>query len=133
MPPEPMGGDGVEDGYPGPVYTEPDLVTLSQRSREVSVAARGPREPQRRVAWTRQDTRTLITAIHVYRAGWSLIAKEIQKGTIPFEIKRDQQALRDKARLLKQDFLKYVSVSQSYSLATLSSVPRDFHSCRISH
>jgi hypothetical protein len=85
---------------------EPDLEALSQRSREVSAAARKVKEPQVRSAWVRKDVTLLIKAVNTYQCKWSTIEKEIKAGTIPFERPRDQQALRDKARLLKQDFLK---------------------------
>lgn len=85
---------------------EPDLEALSQRAREVAIANRKPKEPQTRTPWSRNDCRALIKAVDVYKAKWSLIQQEIAKGVIPFEHPRDQQALRDKARLLKQDMLK---------------------------
>jgi hypothetical protein len=44
--------------------------------------------------------------VDVYKAKWSEIARQVAVGVLPFEHPRDQQALRDKARLLKQDLLK---------------------------
>ncbi len=85
---------------------EPDLEALSQRSREISAAARKVKEPQVRSAWVRKDVALLIKAVNTFQCKWSAIEKEIREGRIPFERPRDQQALRDKARLLKQDFLK---------------------------
>lgn len=85
---------------------EPDLEALSQRTREISAANRKNKEPQVRSAWVRNDVRLLVKAVDAYSCKWSTIEKEIKAGTIPFERPRDQQALRDKARLLKQDFLK---------------------------
>ncbi|KAK3489183.1 uncharacterized protein B0T23DRAFT_195280 [Neurospora hispaniola] len=85
---------------------EPDLDAVSQRSREVSAANRKARGPQSRSPWLRDDIRMLIKAVDTYKCKWSVIEGEIKKGNIPFERPRDQQALRDKARLLKQDFLK---------------------------
>ncbi len=85
---------------------EPDLEALSQRSKEVTAAARKVKEPQSRQAWLREDVNQLIRAIHTYQCKWSTIEKEIKNGTIAFQRPRDQQALRDKARLLKQDILK---------------------------
>ena len=85
---------------------EPDLEALSQRTKEISAAARKVKEPQVRSAWVRKDVTLLIKAVNTYQCKWSSIEKEIKAGTIPFERPRDQQALRDKARLLKQDFLK---------------------------
>jgi hypothetical protein len=85
---------------------EPDFDALQQRTREISAAARKTREPQVRSPWVRKDVSLLVKAVFTYQAKWSTIQKEIAAGTIPFERPRDQQALRDKARLLKQDFLK---------------------------
>lgn len=87
---------------------EPDFDALSQRTREISAATRKAREPQVRSAWVRNDVRMLVKAVDTFSCKWSTIEAEIKAGTIPFERPRDQQALRDKARLLKQDFLKYV-------------------------
>lgn len=84
----------------------PDLDAVSQRTKEISAAARKAKEPQVRSAWVRKDVSLLIKAVDKYQCKWSTIEKEIKAGTIPFERPRDQQALRDKARLLKQDFLK---------------------------
>ncbi|KAK3985932.1 hypothetical protein QBC44DRAFT_334133 [Cladorrhinum sp. PSN332] len=86
--------------------TEPDFDALTQRSREISAANRKVREPQVRSAWVRNDVRMLVRAVDEYGCKWSVIERMIKEGTIPFERPRDQQALRDKARLLKQDFLK---------------------------
>ncbi|KAK4133381.1 hypothetical protein BT67DRAFT_442829 [Trichocladium antarcticum] len=85
---------------------EPDFDALSQRTREISAATRKAREPQVRSAWVRNDVRMLVKAVDTFSCKWSTIEAEIKAGTIPFERPRDQQALRDKARLLKQDFLK---------------------------
>jgi len=95
--------------YPPPpssLGAEPDFDAVTARSREISAAKRKAKEPQVRSAWVRNDVKLLVKAVDTYKCKWSIIQKEIQAGTIPFEIPRDQQALRDKARLLKQDFLK---------------------------
>lgn len=98
----------VQSQYPPPPGSElePDLDALSQRTREISAAARKPREPQVRMPWLPHDVKLLIKAIDTYQCKWSTIEKQIKDGTIPFKRARDQQALRDKARLLKQDLLK---------------------------
>ncbi|KAK4102709.1 hypothetical protein N658DRAFT_494745 [Parathielavia hyrcaniae] len=85
---------------------EPDFDALAQRTKEISAAARKVKEPQVRTAWVRNDVALLVKAVNTYQCKWSAIEKEIKAGTIPFQRPRDQQALRDKARLLKQDFLK---------------------------
>ncbi|KAL2261884.1 hypothetical protein VTK26DRAFT_3090 [Humicola hyalothermophila] len=84
----------------------PDFDALNQRAKEISAANRKAKKPQERQAWVKKDIHMLIKAVDAYQCKWSTIEKEIKAGTIPFERPRDQQALRDKARLLKQDLLK---------------------------
>lgn len=83
-----------------------DLVELSQRARRETMIARKPREPQSRTPWSRLDTKKLIQAVDKYKCKWSMIEAAIVNGTLKFDTPRNQQALRDKARLLKQDMLK---------------------------
>lgn len=83
-----------------------DLVALSQNARRETMNARRPKEPQTRTPWTRQDCKRLIMAVDAYKCKWSMIEAQIANGTIRMDCPRNQQALRDKARLLKQDFLK---------------------------
>ena len=83
-----------------------DFVALSQRSREATAAARKTAEPQTRTPWSENDVQTLIRAVSKYYAKWSIIETLAREGTLPFERLRNQQALRDKARLVKQDLLK---------------------------
>lgn len=85
---------------------EPDYEAVTQRSRELSAATRKPKEPQVRSAWVQPDIRELVKAVDKHKCKWSAIERDIKNGTIPFARPRDQQALRDKARLLKQDLLK---------------------------
>lgn len=85
---------------------EPDFEFVAQRTRELSAANRKAREPQQRSPWVRDDIKQLVKAVDIYKCKWSVIEKEIKEGRLPFVRPRDQQALRDKARLLKQDFLK---------------------------
>jgi hypothetical protein len=83
-----------------------DIIALSQNARRETMNARRPREPQTRTPWTRSDCKRLITAVDTYKCKWSMIEAQIANGTIRMDCPRNQQALRDKARLLKQDFLK---------------------------
>ncbi len=85
---------------------EADFEAVAKRAREISAASRKPKEPQSRTAWVQSDVRALIKAVDIFKCKWSLIERQIKDGKIPFQIPRDQQALRDKARLLKQDLLK---------------------------
>ncbi|KAK0729679.1 hypothetical protein B0H67DRAFT_547781 [Lasiosphaeris hirsuta] len=114
--------------YPPPPNSqaEPDFDAVSQRSKEISAANRKAREPQVRSSWVRNDIHLLVKAVDIFKCKWSLIEKEIKAGTIKFEIPRDQQALRDKARLLKQDFLKAdVVLPPSFDLVVLGKKERN--------
>lgn len=84
-----------------------DPVALSRQSQLISKANRKPAQPKQRKPWTAHDTRELIQAVNTYKAKWSTIEKAIKEGHIPFNVpERDQQGLRDKARLTKVDMLK---------------------------
>lgn len=89
----------------GPVSFDP--VALSRQSQLISKANRKPVVPKQRKPWTAHDTQQLVRAVDVYKAKWSTIEKAIREGHIPFNVpERDQQGLRDKARLVKVDILK---------------------------
>lgn len=84
-----------------------DPVALSRQSQLISKANRKPAQPKQRKPWTAHDTRELIHAVDTYKAKWSTIERAIKEGHIPFNVpERDQQGLRDKARLTKVDMLK---------------------------
>ena len=114
----PRKGDGADGAAAAPAQSQypplpdsqdvPDFDALNQRAKEISAANRKAKKPQERQAWVKKDIQMLVKAVDAYACKWSTIEKEIKAGTIPFERPRDQQALRDKARLLKQDLLKYV-------------------------
>jgi hypothetical protein len=103
--PNTPGADGSQTPGPPPPTFE-DLESLSQRAREVTAAHRRPKEPQTRTQWSREDTRELIKAIGLYNAKWSLIETQAKQGVLQFQRQCNQQGLRDKARLIKVDFLK---------------------------
>ncbi|ROV87078.1 hypothetical protein VSDG_10002 [Cytospora chrysosperma] len=84
-----------------------DPVALSRRSQLISKANRKPAQPKQRKPWTAHDTQQLIAAVNTYKAKWSTIERAIKEGHIEFNVpERDQQGLRDKARLTKVDMLK---------------------------
>jgi len=92
---------------PGSLASGIDVGALSQRSRLVSAVARRGRLPvQTRVRWSDRDTQRLIEAIGTYGNKWSQLETAQLEGHRNFDTFRNQQALRDKARLIKQDFLK---------------------------
>lgn len=102
-PPPPLAALGVLP--PGQVAFDP--IALSRRSQLISKANRRPAVPKQRRPWTAHDTQQLVQAVDVYKAKWSTIEKAIREGHISFNVpERDQQGLRDKARLVKVDILK---------------------------
>lgn len=105
MPPPPV--PAIELGPLPPASVAFDPVALSQRSQLISKANRRPAQPKQRKPWTSHDTQQLVRAVDVYKAKWSTIEKAIREGHIAFNVpERDQQGLRDKARLVKVDILK---------------------------
>lgn len=82
-------------------FQERHLLTLSQDVRNLKrdLAVNKPR--QVRVPWSSRDTNRLIELIAKHRCAWSAIAKEGG-----FEVTRAQQAVRDRARILKTLFLQ---------------------------
>jgi hypothetical protein len=107
---------------PPPAFSQPDLAALSQMSRQVSLLHRKARVPQTRHRWTDHDVQLLIIATNTYKAKWSVIERACADGTLKFNQMRDQQALRDKARNIKVDFLKYVYHLPIYSCVSLQSI-----------
>jgi hypothetical protein len=59
--------------------------------------------PQRRTFWPDEDVVKLISAVSEYECAWSTIEAKM---VTHFSVPRNQQAIRDKARNLKVDFLK---------------------------
>lgn len=96
----------------GSPSVELDPEALSVAAKLITKANKKQAMPKTRRPWTVHDTQQLVRAIHVYKAKWSSIQKAIELHHVPFNvIDRDQQALRDKARLVKVDILKYVHKS----------------------
>lgn len=92
---------------PEPIPGLIDVVAMSRASQLISKANRKPSQPKQRRPWTAHDTQQLVRAVNVYKAKWSTIERAIKEDHIPFNVpERDQQGLRDKARLVKVDILK---------------------------
>jgi hypothetical protein len=80
-------------------------LALSQRTKLVKLARSEPAVQKRRVPWSDEDAETLLRAIATHGARWAELEKLAKLKEIPFQDLRDQQALRDKARLMKMHFL----------------------------
>jgi hypothetical protein len=89
--------DGVSDAPRPPTYPE---VNASARYAAVR-STQSTYRTQRRTPWSEADTNHLIELIGKHSTRWSIIQSE---GT--FEVKRDQVALKDKARNIKATYLK---------------------------
>ncbi|RYP47509.1 hypothetical protein DL769_011310 [Monosporascus sp. CRB-8-3] len=77
------------------------LTALSQDVRNIKRDFNAGRPRQPRIPWSAEDTDLLIKLIAKHRCSWSAIAEEGG-----FEVARDQQAVRDRARNLKVLFLQ---------------------------
>lgn len=90
-----------EEGYD---FQELDRITLSQRvqdnKRDYNRHGR-EKTLQVRYAWSARDSNQLIKLMAKHCCSWAAIAKEGG-----FEVQRNQQAVRDHARILKVQFLK---------------------------
>ncbi|KUI57065.1 hypothetical protein VP1G_04332 [Cytospora mali] len=101
------GGDLIPSSSMSSAGDRIDPVALSRQSQLISKANRKPAQPKQRKPWTAHDTRQLIEAVNTYKAKWSTIERAIKENHIQFNVpERDQQGLRDKARLTKVDMLK---------------------------
>ena len=66
-----------------------------------------PKPPQSRTAWTSKETEMLHYLITEHGTSWKLLKNEDLRQESKL-IARDQVALKDKARNMKMDYLKYV-------------------------
>lgn len=80
---------------------EKSALTSSARTRDSPSSPARTGQKQRR-QWSDNDTYTLIDLVRKTHAGWSVMEKHYSDR---FEIPRNQQAYRDKARNLKVDLL----------------------------
>ncbi|KAJ2897471.1 hypothetical protein MKZ38_004665 [Zalerion maritima] len=90
------------------------------RSQNTEARASKKAKVQHRIPWMTGDEKTLIRAVGTYMARWSVIAKETE-----FDVGRDQQQVRDKARNLKVDFLLAdAALPHGFDLVALGSKER---------
>ena len=84
-------------------YQEYERINRSAKQRMAMVT----KPPQIRSAWTSAETDVLYNLIIVHGTSWKLL-KENDKAEGKVLVARDQVALKDKARNMKMDYLKYV-------------------------
>lgn len=74
-----------------------------------TITAQQPKRVQSRKAWTEEETERLINLIEEHGTSWKLLKeKDKNKGSVLKH--RDQVGLKDKARNMKVDFLKWVNL-----------------------
>ena len=82
-------------------------VYQASHDRALTVTASQPKKVQVRKAWTDEETQTLLELIEEHGTSWRLL-KDVDKNNGAVLEGRDQVALKDKARNMKLDFLKFV-------------------------
>ena len=97
---------------PSQAYEEYKRANKSAKERTAVVT----KAPQKRSAWTIAETDMLFYLITEHGTSWKLLkAEDIKQGHV-LEA-RDQVALKDKARNMKMDYLKYVYRSSHISVS----------------
>ena len=94
--------------YTPPTSNYDHVNTLAKRA--VALHNKNTKGPQQRKAWTLQETNALADYITQYGISYTLIKTKDKDLAPPLGIlwQRDQVALKDKARNMKFDYLKYV-------------------------
>ena len=109
-------GDRQEaDLLPSQGFEEYVRVNQSAKQKMAGI----PKPPQSRRAWTSAETDMLLYLITEHGISWKLLKEEDSaQGHILQE--RDQVALKDKARNMKMDYLKYVYRLNDHQYADLA-------------
>lgn len=108
-----------------PSSSMPDFAEIERMKAQVRVNARlnNPRLLKRRHVWSERDSTTLIELVASRAAGWADMEKEDRHR---FELPRNAQAYRDRARNMKVDFLISDAVlPRGFDLVTLSRKEND--------
>jgi len=108
------GPPGTLDVIPDRMNDEPSPSSLLEVYKVANSAAKErtnlqPRLPQIRRPWSDEETSQLLDLIEDHGISWSLLKKEDQEGGGLLQ-DRDQVALKDKARNMKVDYLRYVNI-----------------------
>lgn len=96
---------------PPPERVQLENYKMAKELARINTAARAKKKTQTRKAWTDPETETLINLISEHGTSWKLLK---QKDLGEVLVDRDQTALKDKARNIKFDYLKWVHLF-SYS------------------
>lgn len=92
----------ADEPEPSPLYEEVRSAHAAARERNTIME----KPKQMRKPWSQDEITTLVELIAEYGVSWSLLMKQDNEKVL---WKRDQVALKDKARNIKMDFLKYVA------------------------
>jgi hypothetical protein len=91
-----------------PVGTQVSLINQEARQNTAKRLFK-KRQPQQRSRWTEAEVERLLELIEDYGVSWAyLLAMDGEHPQGPVLQQRDQVSLKDKARNMKMDFLKYV-------------------------
>lgn len=104
---------------PPPARVQSEAYKATNEIAKMTTAARTKKKVQSRKAWTDLETETLINLIQDHGTSWKVLKdKDLEKVLLD----RDQTSLKDKARNIKLDYLKWViSLSLSLRLYTRNS------------
>jgi hypothetical protein len=103
-----------------PVGTQVSLINQEARQNTAKRLLK-KRQPQQRSRWTEVEVERLVELIENYGVSWAyLLAMDGEHPQGPVLQQRDQGSLRDKARNMKMDFLKYVFLSTVIDIRTLT-------------
>ena len=87
-----------------------NVVNLEAKQRVAEIKSRKP--PKERIAWTAEEIECLLEYIEHQSTGWAAI-KDLDTENDNILHCRDAVALKDKARNMKLDFLKYLSITHA--------------------
>lgn len=90
---------------PPPARVQSEAYKATNEVAKMTTAARTKKKVQTRKAWTDLETETLINLIQDHGTSWKLLKDQDVNKVL---LDRDQTSLKDKARNIKLDYLKWV-------------------------
>lgn len=105
-----------------PARVQSEAYKTTNEIAKMTTAARTKKKVQSRKAWTDLETETLINLIQDHGTSWKVLKdKDLEKVLLD----RDQTSLKDKARNIKLDYLKWV-ISLYLYLRLYTRIPQNF-------
>lgn len=102
-----------------PARVQLEAYKATNEVAKMTTAARTKKKVQSRKAWTDLETETLINLIQDHGTSWKVLKDKDLKKVL---LDRDQTSLKDKARNIKLDYLKWV-ISLYLSLRLYTRIP----------